>query len=168
MSQVQREKNIISRLLPDGRAWEKIRHSFLVEGIAWEVKRLSDSVIELTNEIFPQTTTAMILDFEIMLGIDNSTLTLAERRVAIIDKLSKKGSFTLNDFYFAADQLNVTVNIVIQYPFRVGINRIGDRLYGLEWQYVIFIEAPLPQNQVLEDALNNMKPAWTSLVFIYS
>lgn len=168
MSQVQREKNIIARLLPDGKAWEKVKQSFLVEGIAWEVKRVSDSIIELTNEIFPQTTTNMISDFETMLSIDNSSLTLPQRRSAVIEKLSKKGSFTLNDFYFAASQLGVTINIVIQYPFRVGINRIGDRLYGIEWQYVIFIEAPLPQNQILEDALNKIKPAWTSLVFIYS
>ena len=161
----EKQKKIISRFFPDGLAWEKVKESFLIDGIAWEFSRVSDSIVELQNEIFPQTTVAMITDFETMLDLDNSSLTIDERRLAVIEKLSVKGSMKVSDFNSAASKLGFTIELYFQYPFRVGINRIGDRLYTLEWQYFIFIEVFTTPIDTLRASLEKIKPAFTELVF---
>jgi uncharacterized protein YmfQ (DUF2313 family) len=64
------------------------------------------------------------------------TTTLDERRMAVITRVTMLGGQSRAFFIALAATLGWSITITEFDPFRVGVNRVGDPLYGDHWQFV--------------------------------
>jgi uncharacterized protein YmfQ (DUF2313 family) len=186
----------IIQLLPRGVAWDAADDGDfgnLLYGIVTEYTRISDKIIELENDTFPQNTTQLLPDWERVLGLpDECTAGIAvsttERRAAVITKLAGMAEPTPAFFQNMALDFGYAIEIVEYFPARVGIARIGDAINGpgSEFTWAAKISAGYTQSRraligdtqigdriatwgdgSLECLLRQYKPAHTTLVFLY-
>ncbi len=180
----------LSNLFPQGLAWP--RHSDavltkLIKGLAGIFAYMDDRAADLLEtESDPRKTTEMIDRWEEAFGLPDECLfypptTLADRRVALVDKIIMLGRQDRAFFIALAAKHGLTIKIREYSPYMCGISRVGpytaqygDDPYQPRWG----LGSPLLRfhwqvniDNVLtgvECVLRRYKPAHTEVVFIYT
>lgn len=189
---VEDYRSQILSVLPPGPAWSRESDSVLVQmlhGFADSLTRLHNRALELVQESDPRTTQELLLDFERVAGlpeegVDQPSID-TDRRDALVEKLTRVGRQDCAYFIEVAKKLGYTIAIREFKPFTVGSSS-GDEIYGDEWQFVWEVQSPQETitfelvsgassgdplrswgNSLLEQVLNKLKPAHTTILFTY-
>lgn|SRR4051812_27937106 len=183
------------RLLPRGRVWH--RGLPLVQDADIEIlmptwARLQDRLNDLIGEIFPCSLNPpeLLSEWEATLGLPDPCIgelhSLQERINAVCVKFTARGGQSKEYFIAVARSIGIEITIEEFAPFRVGINRTGEPLYGEAWAHTWRVHVtrldifyfrtgvsvagdPLRSwgNKLLECILTALKPAHTVLQFAY-
>jgi uncharacterized protein YmfQ (DUF2313 family) len=188
--------NQLLSLLPRGAAWDQIDSGLFGDlnyAIATEYTRVSDAMVELENDTFPQNTSQLLEDWERVLGLPDDCVagvsqSTTERRAAVITKLSTLTEPTPLFFVNLAQSFGYSIEVVEYFPARVGRARIGDALNGSgsEFTWAVRIPGSYTASQrarvgdarigdrlatwgqgSLECLMRQYKPAHTTLIFLY-
>lgn len=133
---LERYKEALSKLLPLGRAWERIRENALgfLDAFAPEFCRVEERATDLLKEFDPGTSTELLDDWEQLLGLPDdctpATIDLNERRAQARQKLAAVGGISATFYEELADSLGFEAFVSDIRPFRVGISRVGDGLFN--------------------------------------
>lgn len=195
MSSIDAYRNLLLRLLPPGRAFNREAGSKLyqlMEALGVELSRVDSRAKELLAESDPRTTTELIEDWERLVGIPDDCQTevsasLAERRADVVRKLTNGGGATPAFFVALAAYLGYDVEVQDTYPFRCGKGRCGDPIYGIEWAFWFQVitanfdtqifragagrcgdRLRVIRNDLLECVISKAKPAHTEVQFLYT
>jgi uncharacterized protein YmfQ (DUF2313 family) len=162
---LEKYKRLIRGLFPTGWAW---RFNFgsdfeaLVEGLANEPCRIEERGFKFLDEMDPNTTFEMLDDWERLLGIpdectpEDRDLSIFERRVRVLQKLTTGGGQNEDFYILVAQQLGYDIGVIDVEDFkdfRVGEARVGDALNNSTlpggggtspagWAFTWQIEAP--------------------------
>lgn len=187
--------NQLHQLMPAGLAWSRVRGSVmdrLLQGMAEEPARIEARAIYLAlEEFYAQSTRELLPEWEKEYGLPDECTTLGvtyeERIENLLRKIRTVGGQSIAYFIGVAAALGIAVTIDEFRPFRVGRNRVGDRLYNREWLFVFRVNAPgtkmyrfragrnavgdrlryWRRNEILECIINKLKPAHTYTIFAY-
>ena len=185
---------MIVELLPKGPAWTHEEGGILwaiVDTWAEELARVHARIDALIEESDPRTTYELITDWERVCGLPDCPLagqSLAERRAAIVNKLTTVGGQSRAYFIAVAASLGYTVTIDEFYPFIAGIGRAGDAVYDVEAMYMWRVNVPDKTlfyfhaglstagdrllwwypDECLENTIRRLAPAHTYVIFNYS
>jgi uncharacterized protein YmfQ (DUF2313 family) len=181
------------RLLPRGRVWSRTLElvqdfELLVLMPTWV--RLQNALNRLIPEIFPCSTNELIPEWEATLGLPDPCTghlgTKQEQKQAICWKFLARGGQSKSYFIAIAEGLGYSITITEFAPFRAGINRAGDPVYGSGWANVWRVTATSPVvyfragqsdagdrlrswgSPLLQCTLDAIKPAHTVLLFGYT
>lgn len=130
---------MLQDLLPPGAAWtreEGTALSSLLAALAGEAGRVDLSAHRLMDEeALGSAALALLSDWERVCGLPDAcssawATTLAERRAAVVAKLSSRGGQGGAYFRSLAATLGYSVTITEFRPFICGLNRCGDILNG--------------------------------------
>jgi len=141
---------LLTQLLPSGQAWRAGAGSVLaafLEALAQEPARLDASMHELLTELFPPKSLALLTTWEGMCGLPDQCSqpgeTVAERRAAVLAKLTAQGGQTPGYFAELATLLTGQVCTVREYrPFKAGWSKAGDALTNGGWAHAFAVEVP--------------------------
>ena len=182
------------RLLPRGLIWQRAWGTFQAEHLltlmpTWV--RLHGRANDLIAETFPCSTTELLVEWERSLGLPDACTgpldTLQQRQAAVCTKFRARGGQSVAYYQQVAEGLGYAITIEQFAPFRVGLNRVGDRLYGQDWANAWRVNAPETAvtyfragasrvgeglrswgNELLECAIRAIAPAHTVVVFGYA
>lgn len=135
----------IIQIMPQGFAWNYeagFRMRRLVDAIALCFGRLDWHGRHLADQVDPHTATLGLLDWERVLKLEPGTLTLAQRRDAVLAKLRARGGQSIPYWKAFLENLGYTnVSIeTLEDRFRCG-NKIRKRLQSNAWALAIKINA---------------------------
>ena len=180
-------------LLPNGPAWPKGPKSVLYKVLS----ALSDGFLamhrragDLLREMAPIGTVELLPDWERVLGLPDdcapAAVTVNERRGTVLQRLRAMGGQSRAYFIRAASALGFDILIEEFRPFQIGTGRAGDPVDGLPWRFAWRIFGPettqrffragesaageplsLFGNEILECAIERLKPAHTIVHFAY-
>lgn len=129
--------NVIRRFLPRGHAWQ-IGPFFndFINSLSVEPARIEERANKFLDELDPNTTFEMLDNWERLLGIPDSCtppgeITLSQRRVRVLQKLTTGGGQSHAFYKLIARQLGYEVDVldVVDFSdFRVGVSRVGESL----------------------------------------
>lgn len=180
-------------LLPRGRVWPKDLSSVQAQAIscfAPTFTRISDSALNLLEDLFPATTINFLPEWEATLGLPDHCAgvspTFQGRRNQVVARFSNSGGQSIQFFQAFAQGLGYTVTITQYAPFRCGQSVCGQQLGGEDWFFAWAVNSQLNTishfrvgqsavgeplsswgNAVLECELTQAKPAHTILQFHY-
>lgn len=156
---IAKYKQLLGKLFPIGKAWERVKEHVLLAGLAVEFNRVEERASDLVNiEFSPYTTTELLPDWEQLLGLpDECTpegLSIDERRAQVVQKLATRGGASAAYFEQLATKFGFNAIVTdyrqfevgrsrvgeplsnhFDHKFRVGENRVGDVLRNTGWQY---------------------------------
>lgn len=131
-TRIEAYRRLIAKLLPPGKAWEKVRDELLLQGMAVEYARVEARAADCLREIDPKQTVELLQDWEDLLGIPDECTpegqTTEERQTQIAQKLAAVGGLSASYYEFIAEQLGFDINVVDAHSFRVGRQRVGEAL----------------------------------------
>jgi len=194
MATAEQYRQALQSLLPPGPAFTREPNALLtklLDALAQELYRADLRAAQLIDEAFPDTTTELLPDWERVAGLPDAcgeiAGTIQERRRDLLAKLTARGGQSRQYFIDLAAQLGFTITISEFRPFRVGMNAVGEPLYGADWWFVWQVNAsettytyfrtgassigePLRTwgNHRLECVVDQLKPAHTIVIFSYS
>ena len=133
----------LQQLMPSGPIWNRTEGSLMgdfAQAVSYSFARILRRGIDLLNEADPQTTEQLIDDWETAMGLPDdcfTPVTTQDRRDAIITLLQGYGApnQTLIEELATSAGFSIVLIDTSYGPFRVGLNQVGDRLYGEEWFY---------------------------------
>lgn len=170
----------LRQMLPPGPAFDlelEPHWAQLVAALAPELARIEGGGEALLLELNPASASGLLPDWEAYLGLPDvctvpGSQTLAERRQAVIDKLTATGAPQLSYYLKLGSQVGITTTIEEFRPARVGPTRIGDFLYGDGWPWSWISSAPLeaygtPSAAVLACRLQRDAPEYTDVVLAF-
>ncbi len=188
--------NQMNQLMPVGLAWSRVRGSVndrLLDGMAKEPARIEARAIYLAlKEFYAQSTRELLPEWEKEYGLPDECTTLGvtydERIENLLRKIRTIGGQSIAYLIGVAAALGIDIIIDEFRPFRVGVNRVGDRLYGREWLFVFRVTMPETRiyrfragrnsvgdrlrywrgNEIVECVINRLKPAHTYAIFGYA
>lgn len=137
-------------LLPPGAAWQPEDGTVLwalLQALAQEPARVDAAAHELLTELDPSQTLQLLERWEALCGLPDQCSqpgeTIAERREAVVSKLTDLGGQTPSYFAELATLLAGAVCTVREYrPFRAGMSYAGDLLSNGDWVHTFAIQAP--------------------------
>lgn len=134
---VDKYLKVISDLLPTGIAWEQIKCSPLIKGMAYEFARFEATVRNfLETELDPRITNELLADWETAFGLPDECTpenqTIEQRREQVTQKLTAQGGLTADYYEFIGGQLGFSITVVNAPDFRVGYSRVGQALTNNE------------------------------------
>lgn len=186
-------KELIKKLLPNGKVWNKEEGSNLTKiaaACSKEFGRIEDRAMELLEECDPRTATETLDDWERVLALpdkciaDPDSLTVEQRRDAIVQKIVGRGGQSLAYYEEVAARIGYEVTASNYYPFVAG-SSAGDPLTNDDWRFWFNINAPSTATyfvagsgsagdplveygeEVLECMINKLRPAHTEVLFTY-
>jgi uncharacterized protein YmfQ (DUF2313 family) len=182
----------LQALLPPGAAWRRDAGSALTEflaALAEELARIDQRVDALLDEADPRTTTELLTDWERVAGLPDACTgplpTLAQRRAALVARLTSIGGQSRAYFIALAASLGYTVTITEYRPYHVN-SHVNDPLNSELWTFVWQVNAALNTvrrftvnagvneplaawgNELLECVIRRFAPAHTKVLFAYS
>lgn len=173
----------LKKLLPRGALWLFRADSVLSRmmlGIADELARVVARGVDLIDESDPRTATETLDEWETTVGLPDHCVeeipgTDEERRLAITQKLIKRGGQTPALYIALAAACGYTVTIAENYGAsiaRCGVTECGSPMYGTQWAHVWSIEVEAPSGPALshdelECIIDRAKPAHTFVFFVY-
>lgn len=137
-------------LLPRGRVWPKEISSVQAQAascFAPTFQRISDTAVDLIADAFPGTTSDLLSEWELTLGLPDActvpgSQTIAERQRAVAEKISAAGGPQRSYYLQLAAQLGLAAVIDEFQEACVGPTSVGDFLYGdgWPWSWVVSID----------------------------
>lgn len=171
----------LQQLLPQGLAWPREPQAVLtqlLEALAVELARVDGYLVDLVDELLPDSTTQLLTEWETITGLpgacsDEVRETPQARRLDILSKLAASGGASRAYFIQIAATYGISVSITEYRPFRAGISHAGDPLTNGYWPFtwrvlVPGLSAADGSRAVLECLFNAIKPAHTIVIFDYS
>jgi len=168
----------IAAYLPGGKVFAAARDNFtnlfaFLRGLASEMARVEDFLIDLYSELDPRTTIVFIEEWESNLGIPDDCIfiadTIEERRKNILIKLTSLGAQTEEDFVSLALLLGFAIQITRppSGPDRRFIWIISgvDILVNVPEYDVPFIPNATGGQTVMQCLFQKLRPANTELQF---
>ena len=185
----------LQALLPQGFAWPRQADAALTKLLlAWadEMARIDGRAADLVEEADPRTTAELLADWERVAGLPDPCVaalginqTTAQRRAALVAKLTTIGGQSAAYYIALAASLGYTITVTEFSPFQAG-SAAGDALTNDGWQFVWQVNAPEASivefaagrssageplrswgNELLECVINRLKPAHTYVLFAY-
>ena len=140
----------LAALLPQGAAWPREADTVLarlIEALAQEPARVDTAAHALLTELDPPQALEMLSAWERVCGLPDGCSqpgeTIAERREAVVLRLSAQGGQTPAYFSEVATLLAGAVCTVREYrPFRVGKSCVGESLTNGDWPQAFTTQAP--------------------------
>ena len=149
------------------------------------------AMLLLEQEADPAFTTILLPEWETDWGLPDpctaASPTVSQRRAALLAKIASQGGQSASYFVSVAAALGFAITISECPPFRLGSTPLGSPLRGPGWQFVWRVHAPsitvsyfrlgssalgepfaTVSNTELACRLNQIKPAHTVLLFVYS
>jgi len=159
---------LLALLLPSSyaRQAEALSVELAAEGNALDAAQASaDSIVGGATPLF---TEALLEGWERVCGLTGQSGTEADRTSAVLARLRAVGGLSRDYFIDLAAALGYTILIEELQPFRASRNRVGDMIcvptIVFVWQVeVIGMDQP---PAVLINLFNELKPAWTAVVFV--
>lgn len=144
-------KQQMQQLLPPGPAFDielQPDIAALVAAFAPEFWRIDVALDGLQAELNPASVTQLLTDWEEYLGIPDACVvpgsqTVAERRQAVLNKMSATGAPQRAYYLRMAAQTGIGIAIDEFRPARVGSTNVGDFLYGDAWPWSWLASAPI-------------------------
>lgn len=171
----------LQQLLPQGAAWPREPEAVLtalLDGLAAELARADAYLVELVDQMLPDTTTDLLAEWEAITGLpgacsDEVRTTPEARRTDIMGKLAASGGASRAYFIQIAATYGVEVSIQEFHPFRTGIATAGDALWNGDWPFTWRVRVPGLSDAdgsrvVLECLFASIKPAHTIVIFDYT
>lgn len=197
---LRKYQRLIRSLFPRGIAWQLIYEKDsnirkLLDALGNEPCRIEEAGFGFTEDVFPDTTTDLLTDWERLLNLPDECeefpelLTIDDRRTRIIQVLSTLGGQNATFYKELVASFGVDINTVDvedQLPFTAGRSRAGDRITNGDWRYAFIVTAPATVFEVfkagsrcgkrLQDASNSTieclirkhKPAHTIAIFAFT
>ncbi len=143
---------LLMQLLPPGRAFDVQPGSqlaALLQGLAADPAAVDANRLQVIPESLPSETDDLLPDWELELGLPDdcapSGQTVAERRQALVQKVTANQAITATYIEAAAAALGFTVTAVVQHMRQHG-SLYGTCTYGTSygssgWNWVVYIEA---------------------------
>lgn len=184
----------LQALLPQGPAWPREADAALTKLLlAWadELSRVDGRAADLVEEADPRTTSELLADWERVAGLPDAcvealagTQTTAQRRAALVAKLTTIGGQSPAYFVALAAALGYTVTITEYKTFTVR-SKVNDPLNDTPWRFTFTVTAPLNTvrrfnvrspvneplaawgNELLECVISRLKPAHSHVLFAY-
>lgn len=185
----------LQALLPQGFAWPREADAALTKLLlAWadELARVDGRAADLIEEADPRTTAELLADWERVAGLPDpcvealaGTQTTAQRRAALVAKLTTIGGQSAAYYIALAASLGYTITVTEFRPFVAG-SVAGDALTNDEWIFAWQVNAPAESivafaagrscageplrawgNELLECVINRLRPAHTHVLFAY-
>jgi uncharacterized protein YmfQ (DUF2313 family) len=174
-------------LRPPGPAWAP--EDDHLGAAAEECARVHNRAVALVDEADPRTTTELLTDWERVAGLPDACTgplpTLAQRRAALVARLTSIGGQSRAYFIALAASLGYTVTITEYRPYHVN-SHVNDPLNSELWTFVWQVNAALNTvrrftvnagvneplaawgNELLECVIRRLAPAHTKVLFAYS
>lgn len=174
-------------LRPPGPAWPT--EDDHLAAAAEECARVHNRAAALVAEADPRTTTELLSDWERVAGLPDACTgplaTLAERRAALVARLTSIGGQSRAYFIALAASLGYTITITEYRPYQVN-DHVNDPLNSELWNFVWQVNAALDTvrrfnvksgvneplatwgNALLECVIRRLAPAHTKVLFAYS
>lgn len=184
----------LQALLPQGPAWPREADAALTRLLAaWadELARVDGRAADLVEETDPRTTAELLADWERVGGLPDScvaalagTQTTAQRRAALVGKLTTIGGQSAAYYIALAASLGYTITVTEYKTFTVR-SKVNDPINDLPWRFVFTVSAPLDTvrrftvrsavndplaawgNELLECVISRLKPAHAHVLFAY-
>lgn len=185
----------LQALLPQGFAWPRQADAALTKLLlAWadEMARIDGRAADLVEEADPRTTAELLADWERVAGLPDPCVaalgisqTTAQRRAALVAKLTTIGGQSAAYYIALAASLGYTITVTEFNPFQAGSDA-GDALTNDGWRFVWQVNAPAANivefaagrssageplrswdNELLECVINRLRPAHTHVLFAY-
>jgi len=127
-------RQVLQALLPQGQAWPRDPEATLtrlLDALAAPLARADARADDLIDESDPSTTWEMLPDWERVVGLPDTCstaagdLSLAERRAAVVQRLTARGGQSRAFFIGIATALGYEITIEEWRPFQVGISSLG-------------------------------------------
>lgn len=184
----------LAQLLPQGAAWPRQEGTTLmalIKAMAMEPARVDAAAHATLTELDPAQALQLLTRWEDMCGLPDqcsqASETIAERRAAVLAKLSAQGGQTPAYFAEVATLLAGQVCTIKEYrPFRAGRSRAGDALTNGAWVFTFAVQVPNTPvrifcagrnaageplrkwgNERLECTIKRLAPAHTIVHFYY-
>jgi uncharacterized protein YmfQ (DUF2313 family) len=179
-------------LLPKGPAWSRDPTSLLsriLTALAEELSRIDVRIENLIDEADPRTTLELISDWEALCGLPDGCTGplsgLAARRAAVVGRLTTIGGQSAAYYVELAQNLGYEITVTEE-DVHTCMSDCMDPVNSEEWRFVWNVnvaESETPRvltcmdecttplrvwgNELLECAINRLKPAHTFVRFIY-
>ena len=146
----------IKNLFPEGKIWENKTTEALAASVAPTVKELDEKFNRIPKGIDPRNHNYLLDEWEEALGIEESDLTIDQRKRQAFVKYTRSRSQSKETLINLLKNISGAENVEIQklWPLRAGEAKAGDSLRGDPYKYLVFItgvkETPLIRRQVEE------------------
>ncbi len=144
---------VLQRLAPPGYAWPKATTSIaraILDGLASTPNALQDRLAQLLVEVDPRTALELLPDFERLLGLPGDCAagvlqTLAERRAAVVQRLTAIRGATPAELVALAASLGISATVLEYRPFVAGRSVAGDPIANTVggWLFGVTLRAPV-------------------------
>jgi len=183
---VQQYVDALFQLLPPGRYWRRsedwTRLANMIAGLSPELARVHDRFLDLIREMDPRTTDDLLVNWYELVGFPDPCIpasllptTPDEWRAAIHQRVIATGGASAAYIEAVAEALvGPPCNVITgpYLPFRVSLNRCGDRLNESGSEYIWILQAPAAtttaQRTQLECWIDRIKPAHTRADYEYT
>jgi len=174
-------------LLPVGPLWTSLKEDSvfksLIESFAVEFQRIDTRSVVLCDELDPRTATEIFDEWWEFAGLPDPCVgepeTLAEKRAAVVAKLTNAGGQSRQFFIDLAASIGYTITIteydggatpalIDQFYWQVNAAAQADMI---PFRVTSTVDNRLrywPQNTALECLINRLKPAHTVVIFSYT
>ncbi len=165
------------RLMPWGRVWSDDDASVQAKvytALAGGFERSDAAAVDLLVDVFPGSTTDLLPEWEASLGLPDPCVgpeaTVEQRRAQVVARLVAGGGLSAARYIAFAAELGFTIEIQTYAPFRVGINRVNQRLYSSAWAHAwgvrILANTSGLAPEVLLCELEAIRPAETTVFLL--
>ena len=190
---IEKYKDLILKLLPNGLAWNKDRTSNiskLIEGSAVEFSRIDQRVIDLLKEADPRSSNELLMEWENFYGLPDEceqdlNQTSIERRYKLLNRaITVRGGQSRQFFIDFVKALGFDITITEFRPFKAGRSSAGDALTNtIEWRFTWRVNLPAVvaynfsagskageplrvfRNDAVECSIDHLKPAHTNVLY---
>ena len=185
----------LQALLPPGPAWPKDDDALLTRllaGLSKEIARVDGRAWQIVEEADPRTVAELFSDWERVAGLPDAcavafggTQTAAQRRAALVGRLTTMGGQSLAYFIALAASIGYVISIT-EFRAHTVDDDVDYALLGSAWDFAwqvnaalntikeitvdMTVEDPLAAwgNALLECVINRLKPAHTTLLYSYA
>lgn len=185
----------LQALLPPGPAWPKDDDALLTRllaGLSKEIARVDGRAWQIVEEADPRTVAELFSDWERVAGLPDAcavafggTQTAAQRRTALVGRLTTMGGQSLAYFIALAASIGYVISIT-EFRAHTVDEDVDYALLGSAWDFAwqvnaalntikeitvdMTVEDPLAAwgNALLECVINRLKPAHTTLLYSYA
>lgn len=164
------------KLSPQGQCWPTDEGSTwyeLLDAIAQEYARIDEHGVTLLNEAFPDTTDALLSDWERTLGLPDEFsdpgASEEERRQYLLFKIRARGGQSAAYLSGLIDTLGYENEIQECYPFAADTGEAGGYLFDETWIYyfLVIVQGPVFDEALFEARFRSIQPAQSVSIFIY-